>query len=60
MWGSGHCLGMDSASSQSLPVLLEALADKNVFDVSAGDSHCLALTQGMQHKCYLDFPTYVD
>ena len=46
-WGCGPCLGMGSADATSAkPKLIEVLQPYCVLDISVGDSHCLALTQG--------------
>lgn len=45
-WGSGPILGIGSADATYLqPILIEELADRRVIDISAGDTHCLALTE---------------
>ncbi|KAG5885881.1 hypothetical protein JTB14_019144 [Gonioctena quinquepunctata] len=44
-WGSGPILGMGSADAICLrPLLVEDLTPYRVVDISAGDTHCLALT----------------
>ncbi|XP_044756783.1 probable E3 ubiquitin-protein ligase HERC1 [Coccinella septempunctata] len=45
-WGSGPILGIGSADATYLqPILIEDLAHHRVIDISAGDTHCLALTE---------------
>ncbi|KAJ8965419.1 hypothetical protein NQ314_004172 [Rhamnusium bicolor] len=44
-WGSGPILGMGSADAICLqPLLVEDLTPHRIVDISAGDTHCLALT----------------
>ncbi|KAL3277276.1 hypothetical protein HHI36_012626 [Cryptolaemus montrouzieri] len=44
-WGSGAILGIGSADAICLqPMLIEDLAMHRIIDISAGDTHCLALT----------------
>ncbi|XP_018324237.1 probable E3 ubiquitin-protein ligase HERC1 isoform X2 [Agrilus planipennis] len=44
-WGSGPCLGTGSVDTISvLPTLVQDLASYTIVDVSAGDIHCLALS----------------
>ena len=46
-WGCGPCLGTGSADATSAkPKLVEELQPFCIMDISVGDSHCLALTQG--------------
>ncbi|XP_045467504.1 probable E3 ubiquitin-protein ligase HERC1 isoform X2 [Harmonia axyridis] len=45
-WGSGPILGIGSGDATYLqPILVEDLAQHRVIDISAGDAHCLALTE---------------
>ncbi|CAG9853588.1 unnamed protein product [Phyllotreta striolata] len=44
-WGSGPILGMGSADAICLrPLLVEDLTSYRIIDISAGDTHCLALS----------------
>ncbi|KAJ3666590.1 hypothetical protein Zmor_002027 [Zophobas morio] len=44
-WGSGAILGHGSADAlYYLPLFVENLAPHRIIDISAGDNHCLALT----------------
>lgn len=44
-WGSGPILGLGSADAICLqPLLVEDLTPYRIVDISAGDTHCLALT----------------
>jgi E3 ubiquitin-protein ligase HERC1 len=44
-WGSGAILGHGSADAlYYLPLFVEDLAPHRIIDISAGDNHCLALT----------------
>ncbi|XP_074033510.1 probable E3 ubiquitin-protein ligase HERC1 isoform X2 [Leptinotarsa decemlineata] len=45
-WGSGPVLGMGSADAICLrPLLVEDLTPFRIIDISAGDTHCLALSE---------------
>ncbi|CAL4080435.1 unnamed protein product, partial [Meganyctiphanes norvegica] len=49
VWGSGPCLAMGSAEANVLrPRPIEELTGLRIVDISAGDSHVLALTQDSQ------------
>ncbi|KAL0271708.1 UNVERIFIED_CONTAM: hypothetical protein PYX00_008714 [Menopon gallinae] len=44
-WGTGACLGRDSAETASVvPKLIKDLESRMIIDIAVGDSHCLALT----------------
>lgn len=44
-WGSGATLGLGSADAICLqPLVIEDLLSYRIVDISAGDTHCLALT----------------
>ncbi|KAF5301595.1 hypothetical protein FQR65_LT08900 [Abscondita terminalis] len=44
-WGSGPCLGTGSTDTISLtPTLVQDLSLSRIVDITAGDAHCLALT----------------
>ncbi|KAF5282986.1 hypothetical protein FQA39_LY04857 [Lamprigera yunnana] len=44
-WGSGPCLGMGSTDTICLiPSLIQDLSSYRIVDITAGDAHCLALT----------------
>nr|QHB15577.1 putative E3 ubiquitin-protein ligase HERC1 [Bemisia tabaci] len=48
VWGGGPCLGSGAADTVfSAPKLLDDLSNTRIVDISAGDSHCLALS----HNC---------
>lgn len=45
VWGSGACLALGSSDATMLrPRPIEELAGLRIVDISAGDSHALALT----------------
>ena len=46
VWGTGSMLGLGSnEATVLLPRIIDDLADVRIVDVSAGDNHCLALSQ---------------
>lgn len=46
-WGTGACLGRESNEAKLLlPERVEALAREKIIDISVGESHVLALTEG--------------
>ncbi|CAH1979985.1 unnamed protein product [Acanthoscelides obtectus] len=48
-WGSGPILGVGSADAVSMkPILVEELVPYRIVDVSASDTHCLALSDEHQ------------
>ncbi|XP_044259648.1 probable E3 ubiquitin-protein ligase HERC1 isoform X3 [Tribolium madens] len=50
-WGSGAILGKGSADAiVNLPMYVEDLAQYRIVDISAGDNHCLALTD--EHEVF--------
>ena len=56
MWGCGPCLGTGAADMVHLvPKIIEALRDKIIVDISLGDGHCLALTNGNQISLVMFF-----
>lgn len=47
-WGCGPCLGTGSVDATAVrPKIIQELQPMTVRDIAAGDSHCLALTQGL-------------
>lgn len=50
-WGSGPCLGSGSAEAIILaPRIIEDLSSIRIVDISFGDSHCLALSNGRSNE----------
>jgi regulator of chromosome condensation len=47
VWGMGPMLGLGTIDTTvPLPRVIDELANVRVLDISAGDNHCLALSQG--------------
>ena len=52
-WGCGPCVGSGSVDATAVkPQIIQALQPVTVTDIAAGDSHCLALTQGRLTAVY--------
>ena len=46
-WGGGSCIGCGSAESTALkPRTIEDLQNVRIVDITCGDSHCVALSNG--------------
>lgn len=65
-WGSGPCIGCGVETIALRPKVIDDFQNVCIVDISCGDSHCLALSNGMSENflvlqlyikiiCYLYF-----